>query len=297
MNASEALQKAQQLIDQRGRDYDHEGGERSMGAAVTAFNALTGHDLTDGDGWLLFELVKTKRSKSSPGHVDSNIDKISYSALRAEAELRDAKKPKYDADATLRAMADPEFWRKKQREEDRDIANRTRGILADGDECGIYEVRQAHPLAGSPPPQKFGCRKCKVEWGAGEIKPCRRDIGIPTSEQNQSDSDESWVDHDGSDTCPLTDESIRIDVQSRTNEALAVAAECVLDWRHIKRWRIAEVDGWVRNRDHVMPKHSQVDVVYRNGLVDRNRTPARLRWSRIRSPGDIIAYRIEKDGA
>ena len=109
MNANEALQKAQQLIDQRGRDYDHEGGERSMPDAVRAFNAITGNRISEGDGWLLMALVKAVRSCHSPGHIDSSLDLISYAALRAEAETR----PKYDQDAGLDAMGDPEFWRSK----------------------------------------------------------------------------------------------------------------------------------------------------------------------------------------
>lgn len=42
MNAPNILKTAQETLEQRGRDYDSEGGERSIAATVAAFNAIHG---------------------------------------------------------------------------------------------------------------------------------------------------------------------------------------------------------------------------------------------------------------
>jgi len=51
MRAPDLLAKAAELMLERGRTYDEEGGERSMGKTVAAFNAITGRDLTEAEGW------------------------------------------------------------------------------------------------------------------------------------------------------------------------------------------------------------------------------------------------------
>jgi len=79
-------------MDERGKQYDSPGGERSMGRCVTAFNALTGRDLTEAEGWLLLQILKDVRQWSRPEyHRDSAEDCIAYAALKAEALERDAK--------------------------------------------------------------------------------------------------------------------------------------------------------------------------------------------------------------
>ena len=89
--AGEFLQRAAALLDERGREYDRantggRSGERSMGRAVTAFNIVTGRDLTEPEGWLLLQLLKDVRQWQSPGfHLDSAEDAIAYAALKAEA--------------------------------------------------------------------------------------------------------------------------------------------------------------------------------------------------------------------
>lgn len=87
--ATDFLSTAQSTMEQRGRDYDSESGERSMGRTVTAFNAITGHELAESDGWLLLELLKNVRQyQSDTYHEDSALDGVAYSALKAEALAR-----------------------------------------------------------------------------------------------------------------------------------------------------------------------------------------------------------------
>lgn len=80
------LAKAAAIMEERGKQYDKPEGERSMGKTVQAFNAITGHALTEADGWLLLQVLKDVRQWQRPGyHADSAEDCIAYAALKAEA--------------------------------------------------------------------------------------------------------------------------------------------------------------------------------------------------------------------
>lgn len=82
-----ALQAAESHLRDRAATYDAPGGERSMGKAVAAFNAIRDRDLTEAEGWLLIQLLKDVRLFSAPGyHADSAEDCIAYAALKAEAK-------------------------------------------------------------------------------------------------------------------------------------------------------------------------------------------------------------------
>lgn len=84
--AENFLMQAADLMAERGKQYDQPGGERSMGKAVAALNAVTGRDLTEAEGWLLMSLVKRVRQHSGAGyHQDSAEDAVAYAALEAEA--------------------------------------------------------------------------------------------------------------------------------------------------------------------------------------------------------------------
>lgn len=87
MNAPELLKKAASIMEQRAQEYDKPSGERSMDKTVQAFNVITGHALTEAEGWLLMELLKNVRMWQKPGyHADSAEDCIAYAALKAEAK-------------------------------------------------------------------------------------------------------------------------------------------------------------------------------------------------------------------
>ena len=86
MNAQEFLLNGLEIMDQRGKTYDSDSGERSMGKTVEAFNAITGVGLTEAEGWLLLEILKNVRQWTNKGyHHDSAVDGVAYSALKAEA--------------------------------------------------------------------------------------------------------------------------------------------------------------------------------------------------------------------
>jgi hypothetical protein len=87
VKAPELLGRAAALMHERGKTYDQPGGERSMGKTVAAFNAITGRDLSEGEGWLLMTLLKATRGFTREAyHADSFEDLIAYAALMAEAK-------------------------------------------------------------------------------------------------------------------------------------------------------------------------------------------------------------------
>ena len=80
------LRESISIQNERSVDYDSEDGERSMGKTIIAFNAITGYDLTEPEGWLLLQLLKDTRQWTSPTiHEDSALDCVSYAALKAES--------------------------------------------------------------------------------------------------------------------------------------------------------------------------------------------------------------------
>lgn len=87
MKATEFLQAAIDTQAERGKQYDSPEGERSMGRTVQAFNAITGRDLTEAEGWLLLQTLKDVRQWQNPDkyHHDSALDGVAYASLKAEA--------------------------------------------------------------------------------------------------------------------------------------------------------------------------------------------------------------------
>lgn len=71
-------------IANRGEARDKQG-ERSMKATVDAFNALTGNQLSETDGWQFMMLLKYARSQGGRYHEDDYIDLIGYALLAAES--------------------------------------------------------------------------------------------------------------------------------------------------------------------------------------------------------------------
>ena len=82
------LQNAANTMAARAAQYDKPEGERSMGAAVAAFNIVTGQNLRESHGWLLLQILKDVRDNQTVGaHEDSLLDCVAYAALKAEARL------------------------------------------------------------------------------------------------------------------------------------------------------------------------------------------------------------------
>lgn len=62
------------------------GGERSMAATVRAFNALTGKNLTEAEGWEFMILLKLVRGRQGAFRADDYVDAAAYAALLGECE-------------------------------------------------------------------------------------------------------------------------------------------------------------------------------------------------------------------
>lgn len=93
MNAHDILSAAARHMEDRAATYDKPKGERSMGATVAAFKAVTGHQLTEEQGWLFMALLKAVRSQQGAYRSDSYEDGAAYFALAGEAAARDRGKP------------------------------------------------------------------------------------------------------------------------------------------------------------------------------------------------------------
>lgn len=89
MTAAQILRTAADTIEARGRVRDS-GQERSMKKTIDTFNALTGHRLTEEQGWQFMVLLKLARQQSAHD-PDNYIDASAYAALagecRAEPEV------------------------------------------------------------------------------------------------------------------------------------------------------------------------------------------------------------------
>ena len=90
--AHEIAEAALQHVKDRASTYDQINGERSARQTATAFNAITGENLTESDVWLLLQLLKDVRQWSKEDyHQDSAEDCIAYAALKAESLEREHK--------------------------------------------------------------------------------------------------------------------------------------------------------------------------------------------------------------
>ena len=85
MNAHDILQAAAGHMRDRAATYDKPEGERSMGATVAAFRAVTGVRLTETQGWLFMALLKAVRSQQGAYRADSFEDGAAYFALAGES--------------------------------------------------------------------------------------------------------------------------------------------------------------------------------------------------------------------
>lgn len=92
MKAHEWLLDSANTLQKRATDYDKPKGERSVPAAVIAFNAIVGacecgrERIDNRHGWLFMHLLKKVRLWTNPNtfHRDSALDGIAYDSLEAE---------------------------------------------------------------------------------------------------------------------------------------------------------------------------------------------------------------------
>ena len=90
-DAVSLLIDAADTITARGKQRDTPRGERSMGRAVKAFNAMFGTALTEPQGWQFMAILKMARaSAGGPVRIDDYIDQAGYAALAGECAARRA---------------------------------------------------------------------------------------------------------------------------------------------------------------------------------------------------------------
>lgn len=83
--AVDILQRAAGHIEARAAQRDQAQGERSMARTIAAFNALTGHQLSERDGWMFMVALKAARACCTPnGQPDDYEDLSAYGALAGE---------------------------------------------------------------------------------------------------------------------------------------------------------------------------------------------------------------------
>ena len=88
-SATDLLSMAQITLSERGTQRDCAStGERSMAATVKAFNALTGLNLTEENGWEFMVLLKMVRGRQGSTRADDYVDLASYGALLGECKLK-----------------------------------------------------------------------------------------------------------------------------------------------------------------------------------------------------------------
>lgn len=91
VTAAQILESGLSHMKDRSLTYDKPDGERSMGATVEAFESITGHSLTEEQGWLFMGVLKMVRSQQGGFKLDNYEDEAAYAALRGECAARSRK--------------------------------------------------------------------------------------------------------------------------------------------------------------------------------------------------------------
>ena len=89
ITAAGMLQEAKDCLVARGVERDKPNGERSMKSTVEAFNALTGHSLSESAGWLFMLCLKAARAEGGCFKADDYVDGAAYFALYGEAAAKE----------------------------------------------------------------------------------------------------------------------------------------------------------------------------------------------------------------
>jgi len=84
VTATGFLKEALDTINSRASQRDSPQGERAMKATVGIFNAWTGNQITEEQGWQFMLALKMARMTQGNYNPDDYVDLIGYSALLAE---------------------------------------------------------------------------------------------------------------------------------------------------------------------------------------------------------------------
>lgn len=85
MNAPDILIAAADCIGDRAEQRDQQDGERSMKRTVETFYALTGHMLSEHEGWVFMAVLKLARAQGGRHVLDDYVDGAAYIALAGES--------------------------------------------------------------------------------------------------------------------------------------------------------------------------------------------------------------------
>lgn len=83
-SAQDFLQSALDRLQSAAQERDAPDGERSMARAVKIFNAWTGNDMSEADGWSFMVALKQARSVQGNFVADDGVDMAGYVALLFE---------------------------------------------------------------------------------------------------------------------------------------------------------------------------------------------------------------------
>lgn len=90
--AHELVTRGAKVLEERAKEYDQPGGERSAGKVAAMWSAATGKAMTESEAWLFLVLLKATRLAAAPGpHDDSATDGACYFGLMGESKHREAK--------------------------------------------------------------------------------------------------------------------------------------------------------------------------------------------------------------
>ena len=108
MKAHQILEAGLGHMKDRSATYDKPAGERSMGATVDAFRAITGHDLTEEQGWLFMGLLKMVRSQQGGFRADNYEDLAAYAGLQGEAAWAERTNQEFGQQNTIDCRTEAE---------------------------------------------------------------------------------------------------------------------------------------------------------------------------------------------
>lgn len=89
MRVKDFIDSALRTLAIRGVERDSPEGERSMHHAVRIYNAITGQEMTERQGWTFMQALKLARAeRTKKFNADDFVDLIGYTALRGELQHR-----------------------------------------------------------------------------------------------------------------------------------------------------------------------------------------------------------------
>ncbi len=110
MKAQDFLYEARQTLIDRADKRDSGSGERSMARAVGIFQAWTGIELSEADGWRFMLALKMARERQGGYHADDYVDLCGYASLLGEHLAADANPPNLRGYPERLVVPGPTVW-------------------------------------------------------------------------------------------------------------------------------------------------------------------------------------------